>query len=409
MSVSARTLEDARLERRTDRSGRATGAVVVGGDYQGLAIVRSLGRHGIPLVVVDDERSIGRFSKYVSCAVRVENLLDEDETVEALEAVGRRLELEDWVLYATRDETVAAMSRHRDRLSEHYRVPAPAWSVVEQAWDKRETYRVAQEIGVPVPRSYLVRDEADIDSLEIDFPVALKPAIKERFLYSTKAKAWKAETRAELHDRFRAAAAVIGEEEIIVQELIPGGGTDQFAFCAFFKDGAPVASMTANRRRQHPPEFGRASTYVETVEAPEVEELACRFLSAIDYYGLVECEFKRDSRTGDFKLLDVNARTWGYHSLGRAAGVDFPYLLYRDQVGEYVRHGRRARVGVRWMRAATDLPTSLLEIGRRRLRVRDYLRSVWDCDTEAVFSWSDPLPSLVELALIPYLAVKRGF
>ena len=31
------------------------GAVVIGGDYQGLGIVRSLGRQGVPVCVVDDE------------------------------------------------------------------------------------------------------------------------------------------------------------------------------------------------------------------------------------------------------------------------------------------------------------------------------------------------------------------
>jgi D-aspartate ligase len=40
------------------------GAVVLGGDYQGLGIVRSLGRHGIPTLIVDDERSIARASRY---------------------------------------------------------------------------------------------------------------------------------------------------------------------------------------------------------------------------------------------------------------------------------------------------------------------------------------------------------
>ena len=30
------------------------------------------------------------------------------------------------------------------------------------------------------------------------------------------------------------------------------------------------------------------------------------------------------------------------------------------------------------------------------------------CDTEAVFSLRDPLPGLYEIALLPYLAVKRG-
>jgi D-aspartate ligase len=385
------------------------GAVVIGGDYQGLAIARSLGRHGVPVLIVDDERSIGRFSRYTACAVRVPDLRDEQATVDALGYLGRRLGLAGWVLYPTRDETVAALSRRRDELSEIYRVPTPAWTTIEAAWDKRETYRLAGELGIPYPRAYTIRSEAEIDDLEIDYPVALKPAIKEHFIYATKAKAWKASSREELRERFREAAALIGDEEVIVQELIPGDGNDQFAFCAFFKDGSPVASMVAQRRRQHPPEFGRASTYVETVEQPEIETLATKFLAAIDYYGLVEVEFKRDSRSGLFKLLDVNARTWGYHSLGPAAGVDFPSLLYDDQVGETVETGQRSVPGVRWIRTVTDLPTAALEIAHGRLSVRDYLRSLWRCNAEAVFSWTDPMPGLVEVALIPYLAVKRGF
>ena len=69
---------------------------------------------------------------------------------------------------------------------------------------------------------------------------------------------------------------------------------------------------------------------------PQIESLSEKFLRAINYYGLVEVEFKQDTRDGEFKLLDVNARTWGYHSLGRSAGVDFPDLLYRDQEGEHL-------------------------------------------------------------------------
>jgi ribulose 1,5-bisphosphate synthetase/thiazole synthase len=39
------------------------GAVVVGGDHPGLAIARSLGRRGIPVVVIDDQYSISKISK----------------------------------------------------------------------------------------------------------------------------------------------------------------------------------------------------------------------------------------------------------------------------------------------------------------------------------------------------------
>ena len=129
--------------------------------------------------------------------------------------------------------------------------------------------------------------------------------------------------------------------------------------------------MTVRRRRQHPSDFGRASTYVETVDLPELERPSLRFLAAIDFYGLVELEYKRDQRDGAFKLLDVNARTWGYHSLGTAAGVDFPYLLYADQFGAPPpAEPTTAPAGVRWVRLATDLPNALRDVAAGRLRSR---------------------------------------
>ena len=59
------------------------GGVVVGGDYVGLAIVRSLGRRGIPTCVIDDEYSIAQFSRYTTSAVRVATLRGEQETIES--------------------------------------------------------------------------------------------------------------------------------------------------------------------------------------------------------------------------------------------------------------------------------------------------------------------------------------
>jgi predicted ATP-grasp superfamily ATP-dependent carboligase len=237
----------------------------------------------------------------------------------------------------------------------------------------------------------------------------LKPAIKEHFIYATKAKAWRVDTKAQLVERFLEGTAITGGDEMMVQELVPGDGRHQFAYCAFFKDGHALASLVARRWRQHPPEFGRASTFVQTVDLPALGALSEQLLRAIDYYGLVEVEFKRDPRDGTYKLLDVNARTWGYHTLGPTAGLDFPYLLFRDQMGEHVPEQPTARHGVRWVRLLTDLPTAALEIRRGRLSWRTYLRSLRGVEAEAVFSREDPLPGLVELALIPYLFAQRGF
>ena len=204
------------------------------------------------------------------------------------------------------------------------------------------------------------------------------------------------------------ASAVAGSGEILIQDIIPGDGSHQFAYCAFFKDGQAVSKLVVRRRRQHPHDFGRSSTYVESIDMPALESLSERFLRPINYYGLVEVEYKLDPRDGQFKLLDVNGRTWGYHSIGVAAGVDFPYQLYRDQIGESVEPCI-GRVGVTWVRLMTDIPTGVIDVFHGRLGAGDYLRSVWNAQSDAVFSWEDPLPGLAECALLPYLMVKRGF
>jgi D-aspartate ligase len=393
----------------TELPNSTVGAVVVGGDYQGLGIVRSLGRHGVPVCVVDDEPSISRFSKYCAHSVKLPNLRDESTLVDALIGVAKRLGLRGWVLYPTREELVAAFSRRRIQLGEFFRVPTPDWDSVRFAWDKRNTYLLASDLGIPTPATYYpetIPDLAELDGLPP--PFVLKPSIKEHFVYATKAKAWRADTHAELRILFQRAVDLAGPAKIMVQELIPGGGMQQYAYCAFFRDGEAIGKLVARRRRQHPFQFGRASTYVETVDIPLLEELSERFLRACNYYGLVEVEYKLDPRDGKYKLLDVNARTWGYHSLGQGAGVDFSSMLYADQIGSPVERCK-AKTGVGWMRLTTDIPAAFMALLAGDIGIGAYMNSIRSCRVEAVFSREDPLPGIAEILLLPYLAVKRGF
>lgn len=387
-------------------NSQQVGAIVIGGEHPGLGIARSLGRRGIPVCIIDDQHSISQFSRYVTRVVRVEDLRDEYKTVESVMDVGRRYGLEGWVLFPTRDETVAAFSRHRDRLAQLFRVTTPGWDTVQWTWDKKNTYDRAAELGIPVPHTFNPRTEAELADLYSRLPLAIKPAVKENFFYATGAKAWRAETPAELLDLFRKAIQQIRPEEILVQEIIPGDGQQQYSYCAFFREGEAQSTLIARRIRQHPREFGRAATYVETIEAPEIEELSERFLRAIDYYGLVEVEFKRDPRDGQFKLLDVNARTWGFHSLGGPAGVDFPYLLYADQLGQPARRCR-AKTGVGWLRAIADLPTLASDLWDGEFDLHSYCSSLRRTRVESVFCLRDPMPSVAEVLMLPYLVAKK--
>jgi D-aspartate ligase len=359
--------------------------------------------------VVDNEHSIARYSKYCTKRTNISDLRDERSIVMNLLEIGKRLNLQGWVLYPTRDEQVAAFSRNRSELSQMFRVPTPEWSSVQWAWDKRNTYNLAKKLGIPTPRTFYPQCVEDLSALdEFTPPFAIKPAIKEHFVYATKAKAWCAHTHAQLKTLFLKACELIPPSEIMIQDVIPGGGSQQFSYCAFFRDGQAVGSMMVRRKRQHPLLLGRASTYVESLDVPLMEELSGRFLRAINYYGLVEVEYKLDPRDSEYKLLDVNVRTWGYHSLGARAGVDFSYMLYSDQMGIPVTPSR-GQAGKNWVRMTTDIPTSFLAWLGGDLDMQGYLRSLKNCNVEAVFSSEDPLPGAAEIFLLPYLAIKKGF
>jgi D-aspartate ligase len=382
------------------------GAVVVGGDHPGLAIARSLGRRGIPVYVLDHQYCITSCSRYAARVVRVRNILDEQETLEAVLELGRRFQLRDWVLFPTRDETVATFSRHRDALAEFYKVTTAEWTSVEWAWDKAKTYELADKLGIPCPQTFVVSGINELQALGSRLPLAIKPAIKENFFYVTGAKAWRANTAEELERLYENAIRHIPPQEILIQEIIPGDGRDQYSYCAFYQNGRPHSTLVARRTRQHPREFGRAATYVETAEEPVIEGLSEQFLKAIQYHGLVEIEFKRDPRDGKFKLLDVNARPWGFHGLGAACGVDFPYLAYADQMGWPIEPAR-AKAGVGWVRILTDIPTALADMAHGCLNLGTYIQSMRTARMESVFSWDDPLPWLAEIAMLPYFVSRK--
>jgi predicted ATP-grasp superfamily ATP-dependent carboligase len=168
-----------------------------------------------------------------------------------------------------------------------------------------------------------------------------------------------------------------------------------------------LAFVTAQRSRQYPLDFGRASTFVETIDRPDVLKASLRLLDDLRLDGLVEIEFKQDPRDGQLKLLDVNARAWGWHSVGDAAGVDFAYAAWRLAMGDDVvaTHGRP---GVRWARLSMDVPSSAREIAAGRLRLRTYLHSLRQPLSGPIAALDDPLPMVCDLPLMGVRGVKRS-
>src|SRR4029078_13457277 len=104
--------------------------------------------------------------------------------------------------------------------------------------------------------------------------------------------------------------------------------------------------------------------------------------------------------SGVVKLLDVNARAWGWHSIGDAAGVDFMYAAYCLALGAPVPAAVRGVPGVRWVRLSVDLLLAAREGARGRGPLRQYVSSLRPPLTGPMSAHDDPLPAMLD---VPFL------
>jgi D-aspartate ligase len=399
---SSKTLQSA------SRDKRSAGALVMDADYRGLAVVRSLGRHGIPVwVLKHGDQLLATKSRYNRRTLSWPSE-DEEEKVRFLVDLADREDIRNWVLFPTGDEGAALVARHHEALGKCYLLTTPPWDELKWAYDKRLSYRLADRAGVDHPWTMYPTSRDEVAASDCPYPVILKPAYRSRFNRFTASKAWRVENREQLLARYDEAKTLVDPGTLMIQELIPGGGEAQFSYTALCKDGRPIASLTAKRARQIPMDFGRASTFVETVDDPKPSAAAVRLIQAMRYTGIVEVEFKRDLRDGKLKLLDINPRVWGWHSLCGPAGVDYPYLLWLLTVGEPIP-ATKATVGVRWARMSTDAPTAIREVIHGRMSLREYLRSIRPPLASAIYASDDPMPGVLEIPLLAYLLGKRVF
>ena len=388
--------------------GPRPGALVIVGSFQSLGILRSLAGHGVPTFLIDWDLCIGRFSKCTNRFSVCPPAIEEARFLQFLCKLAVRENIKGWLIYANDDRTVGVLSRHKKELEEFYRVPVPDWEITKAAIDKRQTYRLAEQIGIPFPRTFYPGSTDELEKLDIEFPAVIKPAIRDNFYDKARKKAVRVDNREQFLREYQKAASLIDSSEIMVQELIPGAADNLYSYGSLYSHGRVLGKVVARRTRQHPAEFGRVTTHAETLHIPELEDMGTRFLDAMGYQGVSEVEFMWDPREEKYKLIEINARFWAWHSLAIAAGVDLPYLQYRDMLGDKVQIND-FEDGVHWLRLLVDVPTSVGRIAKGKMSIRTYLRSWKGKKIFAALSWRDPLPFLAEMLMLPYIVRIRGF
>ncbi|UXS41974.1 polysaccharide deacetylase family protein [Agrobacterium tumefaciens] len=382
------------------------GVVIVGGAHGTLALARSLGALNVPVYYLTHDSPLPGWSRFVRETIRWAGPHDAG-ALPFLRQMADKHGLKGCLLVPSGDGEVQLVAQHREELSSLYKIILPDWTALQWLCEKPLLYQRAAELGVSIPRTYALASAADIDTLDILFPVILKPNMGGGDTTIARAKVIRADDRHALKTAFADASEEIGAGNVVVQELIPGGGESQFSYAALWLNGEPVAEFTARRARQYPVDFGYTSTSVEVVDNGQAVDAARKILKSAGHSGLVEAEFKLDGRDGKLKLLDVNPRPWSWFGLCSAAGIDLGALLWRVANGEPVGQPLNARQGVSWSYLVRDAVAAFTLARRGQAKIGDYFASLRNIRSWAAFAPNDPLPGLIDLPLTVSRVVRK--
>jgi predicted ATP-grasp superfamily ATP-dependent carboligase len=396
----------------TIQQPRRTILVTDAGRGSAISIIRSLGRRGYHVIAADaDPRNPGFQSRYASETWVYPNPEHApDAFVDSMEKVVHERQV-DLVIPVT-DAAILPLSKERARFTNLCQIAMPDPTALAMVTNKCKTVGLAEQLGVPTPRTLLVNstEEALEKARQFDWPIVLKPQVsrlfKEQSNNITSLTVSYAQNMAELEQRMRSYEGC----PVLLQEYYAGSGQ---GVELLMHRGQPIAAFQHKRLREVPISGG-ASSFRESVPLNEdLYNYSVKLLGALKWTGLAMVEFKVGAKGP--KLMEINGRVWGSLPLAVLSGMDFPAHLaelYLD--GPPAANHKlitNYRVGVKARNLALDVVWILgVLYGKRRypfLRMPSRLAGVkaalglfnpqFKFD---ILSLDDPRPGLAEMGKI---------
>lgn len=310
-------------------------AFVLGAGINGLGVARSLARARVPTWLLDtDVRRPEMHTRAAKplpiAALHGDVLVDELVRLGEGPFAGQRP-----VLLMTQEECVRTISRTRERLAPLYRFSLPAPDRVEALQHKQGFQQLAELHGAPIPALVRVQAEADLPALQaLRYPVVVKPGTRDDAYGRQFQKAYRIEDASAATELVRSILPVLAD--VVVQEWTEGPDSSIF-FCLQHLDrrGHVTASFTGCKVRAWPPQVGGTASCMPAPEAhAPLSALTARFFQQVGVIGMAGMEYKRDVRTGEFRMVEPTIGRTDYQAeVATLNGVNLPYAAYCAEVG----------------------------------------------------------------------------
>jgi predicted ATP-grasp superfamily ATP-dependent carboligase len=380
--------------------------VLLGGAANAVSAARSAGRLGLPVTVLADApgRPPAASSRWTTAWQAPAPGAEVQSSWSAM--------LEQHppaVLVPCSDNGVELLARRRADLVALGHAPAEGDDRFLLAMlDKQQTYDLADAAGIARPATQVVTDLASAADVadDLGYPCGAKPRVAHAF-----ARLGTGSKGQVLHDR-RELAAYLGPlldagAQMLLTEVVAGPDD---AYCSYYGyrdgEGRELLQYTKRKLRQYPVRFG-TGTYHLSDDVPEAAELGRRFFALSGLRGIGNVEFKRDSRDGQLKLIECNARLTAATELVRRSGIDLLELVYSGATGKAAT-APTARYGLHQWVPLNDLRAARAYRRTGELSWPSWLRSLAGRQSFPLFSCSDPGPFLTAGAATGRRALRRG-
>jgi len=370
--------------------------IVAGGSANALFIGRSLGAIGVPVYGLGVHPAAAA-SRFVH---RIPDADDpEDEPVErwAEYLLGRASEpLHGAVVVAGSDVGITVLARHRAALLERFRLDISEVEAQLSLLNKLSTYSWATTAGVPTPRYWRVDGVEDLERQrdEYTYPVIVKPLLSHE--YQARLPAWgKFRVAHDLDELREMHREVTGAGlAVMITERIPGPDTLLCSYNTYLDEsGSPMFDFTKRTLRRYPPGMGLGTHHLSD-HNPEVKAVALRLFKHVGLVGMANAEFKHDTRDGQLKLIECNARFTDSVALWGAAGFDMARHVYHRVLGEPYELPSDYRPGQRMVYPFNDLRAFRVLRARGELTLGRWLRDMAHPQVWPFFALDDPGPAL---------------
>jgi predicted ATP-grasp superfamily ATP-dependent carboligase len=372
--------------------------LVLSGHTIALGVVRSFGPSGIPVYLVSyDNKDMAQKSKYIKKTFYLPHPeKSADKFITGLIQISK--EIGKAIVFAADDPTLVMLSYNLDTLKNYFIIPTPVWSVIKKVINKNETYAIAENIGVPVPKTVLLDNKPEsIHELikDFKFPCLIKPVQSHRYYDVFKSKMNVVNNLNELMAGFTACSN--HNIDVTIQEIIVGETCQGFNFNSLFYNGKIKQGFTAYKVRMTDNDYGIPVVVRSKAILKELWDYSERILKAIGYEGYSCIEYKFDKRDGIYKLLEVNGRYNRSSLLSVKTGVNFPMIQYNYLINKKDFEHKDYKKDYYYIDEFKDIQVNIKNILTGKINLIQFIKPYFSKNVFAIFSLKDFKPFLKHL------------